>query len=156
MKVFKTMLVTFLAFTLVACGGDDDDGNGINIGDGCTASWKVNGEDYEENDMALCVFLDNTLNLSSSTTGGDFLMQIDPISATGTFDADPTNLNQTVVITMRLNDGTQLIIKEGQIVVTELSSSKAKGTFSGSFFDGTDLSQTASFEVTNGVFEANF
>ena len=157
MKFSKFILLMFLISGLLACGGDDDNGgDGINVGaDGCGVSWTVNGENYSKNDLVFCVLLDNTFNMSSSVSGGDFMLQIDPITSTGTFVADPTDLTQTVLINMVLNDGTRIVIKEGEIVVNELSSSKVSGTFNGSFFDVQDINQTASFNVTNGQFEAN-
>lgn len=150
-------LLFFTSFVLApSCG--DDDGDGVTQpGDGdCTASWKVDGVSYSENDMTLCLYFDNTLNLSSSATGGDFQLQIDPISSTGTYVADPFNQDLNVIVLIRLDDGTQIGSSDATVVVTELSDSKAKGTFSGSFFDIMDFNQAADFMVTDGKFEANF
>jgi len=158
-KIFKFFfsLILFAAMSvLISCGNDDD---GISVGTGnddCTASWKVNGENFSENDMSLCVFLDNTLNLSSSITGGDFQLQIDPISTTGTYVADPFNQDLNVIVMVRLADGTQLGSSNAIVNVTELSDSKARGTFSGDFFDIQDLTFSPDFSITDGVFEANF
>jgi len=80
------------------------------ISDGCSASWKVNGIDYNEDDLTLCVYLDGTRIASSNAT----------------------------------------------VTVSELSSSKAKGTFSGDFFDIMDLTFDPIYSVSNGTFEANF
>jgi len=149
----KFFLAIFLLLT-IACNNDDGD-DGIAITDGCTASWKLDGTSFNE-DLNLCVNLDNTLNLSTSLTGGSFQLQIDPIFETGTYLADPTNPDVNVFINLRQDDGSQLLIKNGQVTVTELSSSKAKGTFSGNFYEIMDLNQDAVFSVTDGKFEANF
>ena len=152
LPLFITICISLL--TTSFCKKNNDDG--ISTAKGCSASWTVNGTNYSKDNMALCVYLDNTLHLSSSASGGDFQLQIDPISNTGTFQADTGNPDQSVIVIIKLNDGTLIGIKSGQIVVTELSTSKAKGTFSGDFFDLADVNQTPSFTVTNGKFESNF
>ncbi|MEM8906503.1 MAG: hypothetical protein AAGD05_01550 [Bacteroidota bacterium] len=129
---------------------------GLTPGDGCSAAWTLDGTDFSEQDMTICIFVDSVFNMSSSAGGGTFLMQIDPIGGPGTYVVDATNFDQLVLISLTLDDGQLLFIKEGQIVVTELNSSRARGTFSGAFFDSADLTQTANFQVTNGSFEANF
>ncbi len=134
----------------------DNNNDGISPNDGCTASWTVNGTNYSEDDMTICVYLDNTLNLSASASGGDFQLQVDPITSTGTYQVDASDPNQNVIVLIKLNDGKQIGIKSGQVSVTELSSSKAKGTFSGAFFDIMDINQTPNYTVTNGQFSANF
>lgn len=157
MKNFHLIIFFFLSTLILntSCKKDSDD-DGLNIGsDNCTASWKVNNDNYEK-DLALCVYLDNTLNLSASTTGGDFQLQINPITTNGTYIADPQNQDLTVLIIIKLNDGTQIGSSNATINVSELSSSKAKGTFSGDFFDLADLNQTPSFAVTDGVFSTSF
>ncbi len=83
-------------------------------------------------------------------------MQIDPITTTGTYTVDINNPDLDVIVLLKLSDGTQLGINDGSVVVTELSNSKAKGTFSGNFYDIQDVNSTPVFSVTNGVFEANF
>lgn len=158
MKKFNYLLLPLLCLSLTiftACNNDDDD-DGIGVGGGCTASWTVDGTDYTIDDLALCVYLDNTMSLNASAGGGDFQLQIDPITAPGTYTVDPSNSDVFVVITLLLDDGTKIGIINGEIIVTEISSSKARGTFSGDFFDLTDITLTPSFSVTNGTFEANF
>jgi hypothetical protein len=41
-------------------------------------------------------------------------------------------------------------------VVEEISSSRARGSFSGNFFNVEDINQVAEFSVTDGQFNANF
>ncbi len=162
MKQFKFPLALLFIFSILllctSCKKDSDDDDGSGIGDGdCFASWTVNGDDYMVDNMAGCVYLDNTLNLTSSIAGfGEFFLQIDPITSTGTYQVDSSDPNNTVVVGMTLNDGKQIGILTGTVTVSELSSSKAKGTFSGSFYDFTDLYLNPDFDVTDGVFEANF
>ncbi|MEM1319778.1 MAG: hypothetical protein AAGG75_05940 [Bacteroidota bacterium] len=164
MKHFKVFLgLALLGLTLLqtACNNDDDN-DGINVGgDGCNASWKVDGTNYSDDEMAGCLYIDSTLNLSSliAGTSGDFFLQIDPITAPGTFTVDPVNNPTTapnIVIFLRLNDNKQIVIRNGTVTVTELSNSKAMGTFSGTFFDIQDFTMTTSFSVTEGRFEADF
>ena len=154
-SLFSSLLLS-LSVLLFACNNDNNDGiNNPGSGD-CTASWKVNGQSYSENNMALCVYLDKTLNLSSSASGGDFQLQIDPVTTTGTYVADPSNPDLNVIVLIRLDDGTRLGSADATVVVTELSDSKAKGTFSGSFFDIMDVNLTPNFVVTDGQFSSNF
>ena len=132
-------------------------GDGIGLNDDCFASWKVDGISYDSDDMAGCLYLDGTLHLSTTLTGGDFFLQIDPITTTGTYSVDINNPDlDVIVLLLKLSDGTQLGINNGNIVVTALSNSKAKGTFSGNFYDFQDINLAPVFSVTNGVFEANF
>lgn len=149
------ILLVFSFSIITSCNNNDDDDN-ISVGDGCSASWKVNGTDYNQDDLALCVYLDNTLNLSASLTGGDFQLQIDPITSTGTYVADPNNPDPFVGVFITLDDGTMIGSSNATVIVTQLSSAKAKGTFSGDFFDITDLTFDPIYSVTNGSFEANF
>ena len=149
------LVISLGLFLNSSCNNDDDDGVSVG-GDGCSASWKVDGVDYSIDDLAFCVYLDNTLNLGANTTGGDFQLQIDPITTTGTYMADPQNQDLNVFISITLNDGTLIGSANATVVVTELSSSKAKGTFSGDFFDLADINFDPVFSVTNGSFTANF
>jgi len=125
---FFIALIALILLTNTSCN-DDDDNNGFSNSEGCSASWKVDGVDFSQDNMAGCIFLDNTLNISTNITGGDFQLQI--------------NRNR-------------IGIKDGSIVVTEISASKAKGTFSGNFFDLMDITQAPTFSVTNGSFEVDF
>ena len=159
MKKINHLGIILFVFTLIfnsSCKKNDA-GDGIGLNDDCFASWKVDGTSYDSNDMAGCLYLDGTLHLSSTLTGGDFFLQIDPITTTGTYMVDINNPDlDVIVLLLKLSDGTQLGIKDGSIVVTELSNSKAKGTFSGNFYDFQDVNLAPVFSVTNGVFEANF
>ena len=81
MKNVNLFLTGFLSIALLlglsACNNDDDD-NGVSIGDdGCAVSFKVDGVDYNYDNMGLCVYFDDVLNLSELVAGGDFLLQID-------------------------------------------------------------------------------
>ena len=156
MKNFNALILCLLSFVLItstACNNDDDDG--VSIGGDCTASWKVDGTDYSE-ELAACVYLDNTLNLTTNTTGGNFQLQIDPITTSGTYTADPNNQDLFVGIFITLDDGTRIGSSNATVNVTEISSSKAKGTFSGDFFDISDLTFNPVYSVTNGSFDASF
>ena len=159
MKQFNILTIFAIALFLsinFSCKKDDDN-NGTNIGsDGCVATWKVDGVEYSQTDLQGCLWLDNILNIATNVSGGNFFLQIDPITTTGTYVADPTNQDLSVVIFMDLTDGTRIGISDGSVEVSELSSSKAKGTFSGNFYDLTNLSQTPTFSVTEGTFEVDF
>ncbi|MEL6987544.1 MAG: hypothetical protein AAGK97_06900 [Bacteroidota bacterium] len=146
--------ILFSVIFLVGCSKDSNN-NGINVGDGCNASWELNGQSFEE-DLSLCVFLENILNLSASSTGGTFQLQIDPISTTGSFQADPSNPDQFVFISIMTDDGKTLVSNDVNIEVTRLNQSSARGNFSGSFFDITDINQMPIYNVNNGSFSANF
>jgi len=156
----KITLFLLIAFSLViaSCGSDDDNDGvaaGPNNGD-CFASWTVDGADYVEEELALCVYMDNLFNLSSSFSGGIFQIQVDPITSPRAYVADPQNQELFVYVSVKLDDETTLVSDNVIVEVEEISNSKAKGTFSGDFFDLMDINQTPSFNVTNGKFEANF
>lgn len=152
----------FLSFSLLAFSicfiscSKDDDNDGINTLEGCFASYEVDGQSFTHEDMALCVYLDNTLNLGSSFSGGEFQLQIDPITSTGTYTADISNPDLNVIILINLPDGTQIGSSNASITVTELSNAGASGTFSGTFFDLMDINQSPVYNVTNGEFSAEF
>lgn len=158
----KNLKYTFIALigmallTNTSCKKDDGNNDGFSNMEGCNASWKVDGVDYSSSDMAGCLYLDNTLNLSTNLTGGEFHLQIDPITSAGTYVADATDPNLNVVILLTLSNGTLLGISNGSVIVSELSASKAKGTFSGNFYDISDFNQVPDFSVTNGSFEVDF
>ena len=151
--LFSALLIALALTLTTSCKKNND---GIAPMGGCQASWKVDGQKYSEDDMALCVYLDNTLNLGASVTGGDFQLQIDPITSEGVYEADPTNPDLNVIVLIKLEDGTQLGSANAQVTVTELSNAKAKGTFSGDFFDIMDFNQSPDYKVTDGEFQANF
>ena len=61
-----------------------------------------------------------------------------------------------VFVSIKLPDGTTLVSSDVSVDVENISASGANGTFSGNFFDLQDITQTASFSVTDGRFNANF
>ncbi len=158
MKNLK-FLIPILVLTsglFFACNNSDDD-DGLSLNGNCGASWKVDGTAYSKDDLAFCIYLDSTLNLSSSVAALDFNLQIDPITAPGTFTFDPNNnTGPNVVILLPLGNGTTLGPASATITVTELSSSGARGTFSGQFFDVADINLSPDFTVTEGEFQASF
>ena len=144
-----------ISISFFACNNDDDN-DGVSVNDGCSTSWKVDGQSFKIEDMALCVYFDNTLNLSSSVTGGEFQLQIDPITSPGTYTVDISNPDLFVYVAIELPDGRTIVSSDATIVVEEISSSRARGSFSGNFFNVEDINQVAEFSVTDGQFNANF
>ena len=138
-----------------ACNKDNGD-DGVSLGDGCNVSFKVNGESFNYEDMGLCVYFDENFTMSAFVSGGPFLLQVDPINGPGTFVFDANNQDQAVLISIELNDGRLIGMLNGQIKVEEISSGKARGSFSGTFFDLADINLSPDFEVTDGQFNANF
>ncbi len=159
MKTINPFFLGILSFTLILSSScikkKDPSGNGVTVGD-CSASWKVDGKSYEENEMTICLYLDSTLNLSSSGSGGDFQLQINPIHKTGTYIKDINNNDLTVFVKIVLKDGTTILSNNVVVKVTELSKSSAKGTFSGDFYDMMDFTFTPKFKVTDGRFSSKF
>jgi hypothetical protein len=158
MKTHNFILISLFALALMAstsCKKKDPGGNGIGTDD-CSASWKVDGKKYDKKDMTLCVYLDSTLNVSSSASGGDFQLQVDPIFKTGTYVADVNNNKLTVFVMIKLDDGTQIVSNNVSINVNELSNKKANGTFSGDFFDIQDITMDPKYKVTDGQFSSKF
>ena len=92
-------------------------------------------------------FLDSTPNIGLLGTDA-IMLQVNKLSQPGTYDLSEVTNSAFV----NLPDGTQIGALSGSIVITQLSSNKAKGTFSGSFYDLTDLMQTPNYTVTDGSF----
>ncbi|HFA50711.1 MAG TPA: hypothetical protein ENJ95_17015 [Bacteroidetes bacterium] len=146
--LIKTLTLFSLLLFLGACGNDDDGGIGNNAS--CQISWKVDGQSESEEPL-VCLYNDNTLNLG--LTGSNLIqLQVNNLTQPGTYDL----AGQDAIILLELGSGEKLGSNTGQIIVTEISSSKAKGTFSGTFFPILDPNTPNTFSVTDGKFSANF
>ncbi len=152
--VFSMSYVLLCLLILPSCGSDE--GDGVVAGGDCSASWKVDGDSYNANDLAFCVFLQSTFQMSSQTAGGDFIMQVNPVTSPGTYMANSNSGETNVTIIITLKDGTLTGSSNARLTFSELNSGGAKGTFSGDFFDQADITSTPKYSVTNGKFEANF
>lgn len=152
MKKQLMLIGCMVLLALSSCKNNDDDAGNIPQSENCEMSWTVNGTNYSA-DMELCIFLDGTLQLTENTNPtNNNSLQVDPISSTGTF----TSSASEVAIILVLNDGTQILSLDAEVIVTTLSDSEAKGTFSGTFYDFMDITQSPDYTVTNGNFEASF
>lgn len=151
MKYFFFLALSVCVFFAPACS-DDDGTNPQNQGsDDCQISCKVDGTTISIDPANNCAYLGNTLNIGQ--TGQDAIqLQVNNLTATGTYDI----ADQSTVVIITMSNGTTIGGLTGQIVVTELSSSQASGTFSGSFYDLSDVTQMATFTVTEGSFSASF
>ena len=154
----KLPMVWFLAIFLLVNCNKNNDGDGISVADRgkCFASYKIGNQNFEFDDLALCVFFENTLNLGSSFTGGDFQLQVNPISGPGNYVADSNNTDLFVVVVLIDANDTRLVSNDLTVNVTEVNNDKAKGTFQGTFFAIDDTSFSNPITVTDGAFEANF
>ncbi|MAT54174.1 MAG: hypothetical protein CMN32_06800 [Saprospirales bacterium] len=149
MKKLIPGLLAFALLLLFACNNDDDGGS-LPTSD-CNISCKVNGDLIQVDPSSGCIFLDSTLNIGLFGTDA-IMLQVNNLSQPGTYDL--SEIPNTAFV--NLPDGTQIGALSGSIVITQLSGNKAKGTFSGSFYDITDLMQTPNYTVTEGSFEASF
>lgn len=147
----KNLILLALALcTLIAPSCSDDDASNQGSSD-CQISCVVGGTTITVDPAHSCAYLGNSLNIGQ--TGQDAIqLQVNGLTATGTFDI--ADQNTVVVITMA--NGTILGGLSGQIVVSEISNSKAKGTFSGTFYDLSDITQMTTLQVTSGMFTASF
>lgn len=145
--------IIFLALSLcflivLACS--DDDGTSQSSDD-CQISCKVDGTTITVDPANSCTYLGNTLNIGQ--TGQDAIqLQVNNLTATGTYDI----ADQSTVVIITLSNGTTIGGLTGQIVVSEISNSKASGTFNGIFYDLSDITQMTTFTVTDGSFSAEF
>ncbi len=149
MKKLIPGLLALATLMFFACNNDDDGGT-LPTSD-CNISCKVNGDLIQVDPASSCILLDSTLNIGLLGTDA-IMLQVNKLSQPGTYDLSEVTNSAFV----NLPDGTQIGALSGSIVITQLSSNKAKGTFSGSFYDLTDLMQTPNYTVTDGSFEASF
>lgn len=148
----NTIFFLALMLTLAACNNDDNPLPGPVDGN-CVISYKYMGTDYSTNVIA-CIYNDNTLNIGSIGVD-DAQIQINPISATGTYlstDNDPN-----LIVFINLDDGTQIFGADATVTVNKLNNSSSSGTFSGEFREVSDLTMTGPvYTITNGTFSANY
>ncbi len=149
MKSILKILGLFILTAMVACGDDDASDGGLGENASCEISWKVDGVSDSEEPL-ICVYVDNTLNIGL-TGSNQMQLQVNDLTQPGTFDL----ADQGSIIILELDNGEKLGSNIGQIIITEISSTKAKGTFSGTFFPVANPSGTT-YAVTDGKFTANF
>lgn len=149
---FKLGLLVLISFSLLQCKKDNNNDGVTDPESGeCTITWKLDGQPGESM-PAVCLYLDNTLNLGIIGSSEAFL-QVSPLTSTGEFDLATVE----VQLIIDMDADTRLAAESGTITVTELSSNKAKGTFTATMRDFTDVFLTGpTYQVTEGSFEANF
>jgi hypothetical protein len=142
-------VVSFLA--LAGCGDDPASSNTTNGSIGA----KVNGSSWSATNIQ-ATWTNNVLGLGGSRIQGADNHQINitgMISAPGTYQLNPfAGLNATYTEGSAANVKI-FTVTSGQIVVTELSSSGAKGTFS---FNATQNQGSETRSITEGTFDVKF
>lgn len=148
MKNTVLWAIALSALTLfLACKKNDTNPGSEN----CQISCKVDNVLYNVGSANHCTYLGNTLNVGQ--TGIDAIqLQVNNLSGTGTFNL----ADQSATIIITLTNGKVIGGLNGQVIVTELSASKATGTFSGAFYDLMDVTLTPNFTVTEGAFSVRF
>lgn len=145
MKPFPFFLLLSL-LALIACNKEDDTpepspGN-------CIVQYTYNG--VETTDVVIaCTYLDGTLNVGA-TGVDDSQIQIDPITAPGTFSS--LNNDPMVFVAIKLDDGTQVFGVDVTVKVEKLTATESSGTFSGEFADFAG----GMYTITGGKFEAAY
>ncbi len=149
MKKLIPGLLALVILLLFACKKDKK-GSDLPTSD-CSISCKVDGSFIEEESPGSCILLDNSLSIG--LIGMDKVaLQILDLQQAGTFDLEEVS-NSVFVL---LPDGTQIAALNGSIIVSQLENNNVKGTFSGTFYDIQDQTQTPAYTVTEGNFEMNF
>lgn len=146
------LLALLLAAVLTNFGCNNDDDAPTPSDDDCSITYTLDGEAKQENDILICAYLDETLNMGLIGSN-NIQLQINELTSTGTF----TIPDDDVFILVDLDDGTRLGAESGTVTVTEFSDSKAKGTFTLTLRDIQDFMLTGpTVSLTNGQFTANF
>lgn len=134
--------------SITACSDDEAPSQGS---DNCKISCKVDGTTINVDPANNCTYLGNSLNIGQ--TGQDAIqLQVNGITAAGMFEI----ADQNTVVVITLSSGKLIGGISGQIVVNEISNSQASGTFNGTFYDLSDITQMTTFDVTSGTFSASF
>ena len=151
----KFFFYGFLFILSVSSCKKDDNNDGVGGTPGsCVIAYTYDGSNFSTEVIA-CLYNDNTLNVGSIGVD-EAMIQIDPISATGTYvqGADP---DVEVRIFINLDDGTQLFGAGATVNVTSLGNNGSSGTFSGDFREISDLTMTGPvYPISNGTFNADF
>lgn len=162
------LLVTAAAFLFVSCkkektGGEPEEtGNFITFkADGVKKSFNVDvqGGVHSEQGLNLLLMSGNQDTLSNAF----FLLSINqksgPITAGTYVDAGSNNPDLSVTAMYATSDRPEVLIKAGAgnesdpkftVVITSITESTIKGTFSGTFYEGGD--ENARVQVTEGKF----
>ncbi len=151
MKLLRLTSIALLLVSMLAgisCKNNDD--GGVNPGDSCKISYKVAGQSASET-PTICAYLDETLNIGLI---GSNSIQFQIINLTNTGEY-PFNSGD-VFIAIDMSDGTRIAAGNGTVTVSTLNNSRAKGSFSGSFFALDDVNMTNPIQVTDGSFDANY
>ena len=153
LKTFGLLIICSLLLLTFSCSPDDAPGNGVSTGN-CTIECEVNGSEIDAS-PAVCAFIDNTLNLG--LIGMDNIqLQLNNLTAPGTFEFGTTDV---IILIDDTGGGASEALGSsgtGSVIVTELNSNNARGTFSGTFFRITDFDMSEPFTITDGRFNANF
>jgi len=155
--------------TLTSCSSDDDGGGGGTAASG-TLTAKVNGSSYQSVEIASSATVanggQNLIIIAANSNGNSFSMTIFGYNGTGTYkltgadvlitnaasytETDVSNpMNPVIEIWQAPYDDTEV----GEIVVTEETDSKVKGTF---YFDCKNVLGDNSVKmITDGAFDLN-
>lgn len=151
MKRFFLFVCLVIAGAVFAagCSSDSDDSNPTNTTGNGSMSAKVNNAAWSATTVQ-AVWTSNVLNMGGAQISGSENRQINiggMIAATGKYSLNPFS---GIVATYSFGSGTSVTSKtatSGELNVTSLSSSGAKGTFN---------FQTDGYGVTEGTFDVKF
>jgi len=153
MKILsKTFSFLFIFCLFLNIGCKKDKNKPVLGDDTCEVTYTIDGQN-NASQPAVCVYLDGTLQMGL-VGSNDIVIQLNELFGTTSIQAPSDDL----IIIVGLKDGSlRLGIESGTMNVTEFSTNKIKGNFSGTFRDVLDFDMTGpTYELTNGKFEANF
>lgn len=165
--------LTLLAFVavlvpaLTGCDSNDDDDGGNNPNNAGTLTATADGSNFESEFVTftfesgvLAVSGVTNIDGSSGSTQRQILITV-PNAAAGTFNLGPGSTGlQAIYVSAQSTDPSEIamntytanfLLGSGQIVINEVSSSGASGTFS---FTGANTSGTT-VEITSGQFDVS-
>lgn len=152
-KLFSTFFVLgLLSFcTLSPACKKDNKGPDAGANGACQISYTLNGKS-ETSTPVVCIYLDGTLQLGLIGSNS-IAIQINDLDGPATLQV-PT---EDVLIIIDLEDGTRLSMESGSVTVSELSTARASGTFSGTLRDISDVDQNGpTVTLSNGKFNASY
>lgn len=175
LKNFMILVMTFSAITLTSCSSDDDSGDGGDSGTPGAGSGvlvaKVDGTSYQSMEISSSATVanngQNLIIIASNSDGNAFAFTIIGFDGAGTYPlgggANIFNSGSYTEIDVDLNNPqntTQEIWQApyddtvaGELVVTEVTDSKVKGTFN---FTGKNVNGDQSLRnITDGSFDLN-
>jgi len=159
MRLTSKLLLLGSVATLVACGGDDDNGT-VNPNNRGTMTATIDGQSFSGSAAAAATYSGNVLGFGAVQASGNnstlVVFVLNNVTGPGTYSLAAA-ANGIVTVTETSGTTTRswnsaLAGGTGQVVVTQLSGGRAIGTFTFSAPAATQSGATGTRTATNGQF----